>query len=373
MDSYKKGSRSKSSANDKENVPNNNLDINLSTNSNRYNNSVSPTNQPGNKSKQPQVSLFSAKGVKPKTATHDEVAKSKEQTTMKIKRLFDFYCQFGDRMNVKFMKSSKFHMFATDAEILDDKFTKTRLELIFTSENKHKPQMDFNAFLNTLVKVAEYKFKSSKDTSTSLNILIQRNLWPLYDRIFENNNLTTMKNNNLPTNTHYEENKTDILTTQNVQTTRKSVLVIPEIDLVSNEVEELIFITAPILYELFKVYFPHEFSMSVNENFMKESSLKAFNLFNKDFDLCPTLVNKTITFQIWQTETIFSSEESNDRFLPLVKNVDLKKNNNNNYFGRYFDFFKFLRCIIKMSEISFERMENSINRKLNSFGKFIII
>jgi len=113
--------------------------------------------------------------------------------------------------------------------------------------------------------------------------------------------------------------------------------------------------------------------MSVNENFMKESSLKAFNLFNKDFDLCPTLVNKTITFQIWQTETIFSSEESNDRFLPLVKNVDLKKNNNNNYFGRYFDFFKFLRCIIKMSEISFERMENSINRKLNSFGKFIII
>ena len=99
----------------------------------------------------------------------------------------------------------------------------------------------------------------------------------------------------------------------------------------------------------------------------------AFNLFNKDFDLCPTLVNKTITFQIWQTETIFSSEESNDRFLPLVKNVDLKKNNNNNYFGRYFDFFKLLRCIIKMSEISFERMENSINRKLNSFGKHINI
>jgi len=294
--------------------------------------------------------------------------KEKEQATMKIKQLFEFYCQFGERMNTKFMKSHKFHIFATDAEILDDKFTKTRLELIFTAENKHKPQMDFNTFLNTLIKVAEYKYKSkSNDPSVCLKILLSKYVFPLYDRVYKNMNVSNLNDVSNIKNT-VEDTKTNILTTtQNVQCLRKSLIVIPELNS-NNEVDELIFITSPILYEVFKVYFPHELSMSENETFLAESSFKAFKLFNKDFDLCPTLVNKTVTFKIWQTETTDENEESDERFLLLMKNVDLKKNNNNNFFGRYFTFFKYLRSIIKISEVSFERMEYNINRKLNSFG-----
>jgi hypothetical protein len=161
-------------------------------------------------------------------------------------------------------------------------------------------------------------------------------------------------------------------TTQNTGG-RKSVIFIPEAVIENTESEELIIVTAPILYEIYKVYFPHEFSMSVNENFMKDSSFKSFNNFNKEFDLCPSIVNKSITFQIWQTETLTENEESTNRLLVLMKNVDLKKNNNNNVFGRYFDFFKFIRSIMKISEISFERMEINLNRKLNTFEKMCLL
>ena len=68
-------------------------------------------------------------------------------------------------MNISNLKSHKYQKFAIDADLLDSKLTKTRLEIIFSSENKSKikSQMDFDTFINSLVKIAEYKYISNRD------------------------------------------------------------------------------------------------------------------------------------------------------------------------------------------------------------------
>jgi len=82
--------------------------------------------------------------------TQSSQSMQQEMVRSHLKRLFEYYCQFGERMNVNFLKSHKYQKFAIDADILDSKFNKTRIELIFSAENKNKMKshMDFDTFLN---------------------------------------------------------------------------------------------------------------------------------------------------------------------------------------------------------------------------------
>jgi hypothetical protein len=84
-----------------------------------------------------------------------------------LKELFNYYASFGDRLNVSNLKSSKFHKLMADAKILqqtpmmtDEQFLmeKKRIDLIFCQVNKHKPNMQFENFLQALTKIAEYKY-----------------------------------------------------------------------------------------------------------------------------------------------------------------------------------------------------------------------
>jgi hypothetical protein len=62
----------------------------------------------------------------------------------------------------------------------------------------------------------------------------------------------------------------------------------------------------PILLEVYQVYFPHEVLGSQTqgigmpvEKVWRENEKKLFEFF-KDYDICPSLLSKSMTFQIYQ-------------------------------------------------------------------------
>lgn len=63
-----------------------------------------------------------------------------------------------------------------------DKEMKKRLDLIFCSVNRNKSNMDFEHFLQSLVKVAEAKFLHEAP-SLALKSLMQNHMLPLASRI----------------------------------------------------------------------------------------------------------------------------------------------------------------------------------------------
>lgn len=89
-----------------------------------------------------------------------------------LKQIFEFYCQFGERLNTIYLKSHKFFKFAQDANIYDSNLTKIKLELLYKAEIGNNQLMDFKSFLNSLIKIADAKYNSKKfnpnETSRSL-------------------------------------------------------------------------------------------------------------------------------------------------------------------------------------------------------------
>lgn len=84
-----------------------------------------------------------------------------DEVKRRLREIFNYYSSFGDRLNTTNLKSSKFHKMMQDALITTEQSTlmeKKRLDLIFCQVNKHKSHMSFESFLQTLTKLAEYKY-----------------------------------------------------------------------------------------------------------------------------------------------------------------------------------------------------------------------
>ena len=60
-----------------------------------------------------------------------------------------------------------------------DKEMKKRLDLIFCSVNRNKTNMDFEHFLQSLVKVAEAKYGTTMSASKALKTLMDHHMLPL--------------------------------------------------------------------------------------------------------------------------------------------------------------------------------------------------
>jgi hypothetical protein len=342
--------------------------------------------------------------------TQSSQSMQQEMVRSHLKRLFEYYCQFGERMNVNFLKSHKYQKFAIDADILDSKLNKTRLELIFSAENKNKmkSQMDFDTFLNSLVKIAEYKFnhmrndimnKYSKKSNSTLQLLLKSNIWPLYERIFGvsvdgqinmdksqiNNDKSDIDNQieNVSINekTNRKSSVGQDVSSLNVSINAKGsmmmggssappLLNVEELFL-NSQLGDILSMIAPIMYEIYKVYFPWEISLSENENFLKDKSMKAYFVILKEYDLCPSLISKSTAFQIFQSETIasnqsdiFDSPELNEVYSNIFRNIEIStlgRSNNKSILGKYFTFLKFLKSICKIGDSGFEKMEFSNN------------
>ena len=279
----------------------------------------------------------------------------------RLKEIFEYYCSYGERLNTKILKSHKFIKLFKESGIKDNIVNQTRLELIYKSENKYNC-MNFEQFLNALMKVAEYKYpnySSPIELKKNLKQMIKENILPLYDLIINGNFETTFNNSILSTTIIQQLDNIDNI-------------------LYSNICEEILTSIIPILFEIYKVYFPHEISISDNIEYIKNNSIKQYYEFIKDFDITPGLLSKSVSFQIYKSEVANENSDisiSNNKnfYQNILKNLDIDsilkyEPNNPNILGQHFIFLKFIRSLIKMSQIAFAKLENTINLE-NSIKK----
>ena len=279
-----------------------------------------------------------------------------EKISDKLKKLFEKYCQQGgDVTNLKYMKSQRFYKFLYDSDLYDLKITKVKAELIFTSESKHINHINFNQFLQLLLKISEVKYSDRNilNKHKMLKTLLEQYIIPLYDRVF----LT----------------KSALLTLPKTLTIKNETIeIINEFEL-DSESEELFTFISPILYDIYKTYFPLELSLSENDNFIKEESQKGFFQFVKDYEILPQILNKSTAFRIFRLELV-NEFEVKEFYVNLIKNLNVSRLNKDKikiFFGKFFNFFKFLRVIGRIANISIDEIENKSAHKLSLYGIFI--
>jgi hypothetical protein len=304
----------------------------------------------------------------------------------KLKKLFEYYCQYGEKLNTLILRTNKFIKLATECNILDKRLTTIRLEIIYKSEN-NRNQMNFKDFLNSLVKIGDFKFNTQKNSympkinkTKCLNMLIEKFILPRYDQLYPvkmlilNTNEMSRNNDSLQRNT----NNSSFNNFGSNGFINKSIINVPNIEenVLEKSIEEIFIQVAPILFDIYKVYFPHEISLSENMNFLKHESYKNYYIFLKEFDLYPSLISKPVAFHIYQSEeddeTVINKR---DYYLKLIQNIDLQNifkynSKNENILGRNFNFFKFLRTLLKISEMGYEKIDkfsyNSIATSRNN-------
>lgn len=101
-------------------------------------------------------------------------------------------------MNTTNLKSINFHKMLKEAQVIKSEdhdtqskipqMTKKKVDLIFCSVNKHKSNMTFDVFLQTLIRIGEQLYLNFSP-SQALQKLVRTHLLPLHDRIIVNQKL----------------------------------------------------------------------------------------------------------------------------------------------------------------------------------------
>ena len=279
----------------------------------------------------------------------------------KIQEIFEYYCQYGERLNSKILKSHKFIKLFRESGLMDKKLDTTRLEIIYKSINKNN-QMNFEQFLNSLLKVASYKYNLSgkKDIKIGTEKIIYDYLFPLYYSITNSNstiNDSNPQSNELDFNLAYENKKFENI-------------------LYTNLFKKILIQVVPVLFDIYRTFFTDETSISDDLNYIKNTSLKNYFTLIKNLEIIPQLLSKSTCYKIYKYETSNSNSDESIKnnqnfYFEICQKIDFLSMNtyersNKNIFGKYFIFFKFLRVLVKMSQITFERIfDNNKSKNQN--------
>lgn len=265
---------------------------------------------------------------------------------VKVKKIFEYYAQYGERMNIDRLTSFRYMKMMKDAKV---PLNKTSLEIIYKSENKSNT-MSFNQFLNAIVKISSELTANIKTKLDKKKIIFN----------FINNFLLPLDNNIDTSNIELEMNIDDIIT--------------------NNDIVNTLMKASPVLFDIYKIYFSHEISICDDIIFVKGESKKQYFSFLKDFEICPDLIATSAAFAVFQSETrneeIDNLLNKNKQFyFGLIKNINIENEfrlnvKNANFLGQFFNFFKFLRSIIKISLIS--NLINS-NENMNENDKLTML
>lgn len=273
-------------------------------------------------------------GTKQKLAS---AGNSVQEIKTKLRKVFQFYTTFGDRCNASYLKSNKFHKMMLDAGIRDNTImTQKRLDLLFVAENKHKPNMDFDTFLQLLARIAQTKYRGARSTSEALNHLLNDHLLSLYDNIYHETELGIDEEK-----LHEEIDDYTILILKHVCGT---------------------------LIKIFQVYFPWETQTSQQESIVKQRSENALFIFLREFDVCPSLITKSTAFAIWTDilETPASKLTYSSRNPNLIPFLEKD-------FGTVFTFSKFCAFLVRASTIAYIDALGPNSRKFSNNERFALL
>ena len=291
-----------------------------------------------------------------------------------LKEIFEYYCQYGERLNSRILKSHGFIKLFRESGLMDKRLDTTRLEIIYKSINKNN-HMNFDEFLNSLIKIASYKYNltEKKDIKNATQKIILEYLFPLSNKyiknsnIFQSNNLSSDNNNNI-VNTSEELNNSSF---ENI--------------IYTDTFKQILIQVVPILFDIYKSYFTNEISISDNLTYIKKESMKNYFTLIKNFEIIPYLLSNSTCYQIYKYETsdkkADESIQNNQKFyFEISQKIDFLHMNtyehsNKNIFGKYFIFFKFIRTLIRMSQLTFDKIYNSninLDEKLSPEEMFIL-
>ena len=282
----------------------------------------------------------------------------------KLKDIFEYYCQYGERLNSRILKSHGFIKLFRESGLMDKKLNTTRLEIIYKSINKNN-QMNFDQFLNSLLKIASYKFNltDKKDIKAATQKIILENLYPLYYTILNNSSILSIDSkSNIINSTSSDFNNLTL-----VQKNFENIIY-------TETFKEILVQVVPILFDIYRAYFTNETSISDNLNYIKNTSIKNYFTLIKNLEIIPYLLSNSACYQIYKYETTNdiadeSIKNNQNFYFEICQKIDFLNMNtyeqsNKNIFGKYFIFFKFIRSLIKMSQIIFDKIYNSNNNNL---------
>jgi hypothetical protein len=194
---------------------------------------------------------------------------STDEIIERIRAIFSYYASFGDRMNIKFLKSNKFHKMMVDADVERSLENKKSLDIIFCSHNSHKPNMNFETFLDILPDIAKFAYPTLSDETEAISSIIKLNLLPLYQK-YINSELGTADSEDLSS-------------------------------LIDQETVNIIQNLESILFEIYNTYFPWEVKSAENLSLLADKSLKEILKFLAQYDICPSIISKPMAFQLYQS------------------------------------------------------------------------
>ena len=147
---------------------------------------------------------------------------------------------------------------------------KKRLDLIFCSVNRNKSNMDFEHFLQALVKVAEAKYGDASP-NRALRALLDDHMLPLSQKVYDQQQLCA---------------QSKVLLAQSNQ--QASIFEFDEL------VSILLRDVGRVLLTTYQLYFEHEIKctgVQSESEILRTSQKNLFNLL-KEFDICPGIVAK---------------------------------------------------------------------------------
>ena len=287
----------------------------------------------------------------------------------KLQEIFEYYCQYGERLNSTILKSHKYIKLFRESGLMDKKIDNTRLEIIYKSINKNN-QMNFNQFLNSLLKIAAYKYDlvQKSDIKKGTQKIILEYILPLYNIINNDNLFNEQQNETKTINDLY-------ISSINYNKNFESYFY-------SDIFKEILIQVVPVLFDIYKTFFSSEVSISDDMKYIKESSLKNYFTFIKQLEIIPKLLSKSTCYHLYKYETENSNpndciKQNKNFYFEICQKIDFQNfstfdRTNKNIFGKYFIFFKFIRILVKMSQIIFSKISENNEFSIKNEEMFIL-
>lgn len=178
-----------------------------------------------------------------------------------LKKIFNFYSSFANRLANNLMKGSQFLKVATDSNIIDRDFDAKTVELLFISVNRNQKGITYEKFIRLLHTVAQNKY-GFEDPNANFKHLLENNIMPLYNTIY---------------------NETDLGTEDKILRSKINFATLM-----------LVHLRRDIFYAIYVHYFPEEknsVNRVINEKALGEKSKQSLLLFLREFELLPGLLN----------------------------------------------------------------------------------
>lgn len=239
--------------------------------------------------------------------------KSAEGLQSALQKLFVTYASYGTKGHQSYLRVPRFLAMMEDAGIPDEQLGLKQLEMVFFRENKHKPNVNFQVFLEVLTQVAREKYRNLFEAKPShaFLTLVEEHLMPLLTRVIE-------------------------------QETGDSGVTFT----VDEDCKALFASVYESIKDLYFAYFPWEVEADSPSEVLANRSWQGLSTFLREFDICPTLVSKNNVARLWR-ELVVMQDSAEQLTLALLPAVELE-------LGQSLTLSKFMMLLLQAAERGYE-------------------